>query len=205
MLEKTLAVVLGYLIGAIPSAFLIIKLFAKKDILSDGTGNAGAMNSYEVTGKKYIGIMVFLADLLKGILAVIIGSLISQGDFLIIGITAAWSVIGHNFNFFFGLKGGRGLATTTGVFFALNPYPVIAWVLVWLASYYIIRKNVHIANAAACLGAPLMMFSTNNQLIALMNIQQIPDLFQLKILVTVLSFIILLRHIQPLKELVKVK
>ena len=205
MLEKTLAVVLGYLIGAIPSAFLIIKLFAKKDILSEGTGNAGAMNCYEVTGKKYIGIMVFLADLLKGILAVFIGSLISHGDFLIIGITAVWAVIGHNFNVFFGLKGGRGLATTTGIFFALNPYPVIAWVLVWLASYYIIQKNVHIANAVACLGAPIMMFSTNNQLISLMNIQHIPDLFQLKILVTVLSFVILLRHIQPLKELVNTK
>ena len=71
--------------------------------------------------------MVFLADLLKGILAVIIGSLICHGDFLIIGITAVWAVIGHNFNVFFGLKGGRGLATTTGIFFALNPYPVIAW------------------------------------------------------------------------------
>ena len=57
----------------------------------------------------------------------------------------------------------------------------------------------------ACLGAPIMMFSTNNQLISLMNIQHIHDLFQLKILVTVLSFVILLRHIQPLKELVKTK
>jgi glycerol-3-phosphate acyltransferase PlsY len=205
MVEKAFAMILGYLLGTIPTAYLIIKLFVRKDILAEGTGNAGAMNSYEVTGKKYIGIIVFLGDLFKGILAVILGGLISHGDFLIIGITAVWAVIGHNFNIFFGFKGGRGLATTTGIFFALNPYPVLAWGLVWLASYYIIQKNVHIANAAACLGAPLMMFSTNNQLIALMNIRHIPDLFQLKILVIVLSFIILLRHIQPLKELVKVK
>jgi glycerol-3-phosphate acyltransferase PlsY len=205
MIEKFIAVILGYLIGAIPTAFLIIKLFAKKNILTEGTGNAGAMNSYEVTGKKSIGIIVFFGDFLKGVLAVIIGSLISHGDFIIIGITAVWAVIGHNFNIFLGLKGGRGLATAVGIFFAINPYPVIAWVLVWLASFYIIQKNVHVASAVACLGAPIMMFSTNNQLIALMNIQYIPDLFKLKLLITLISFVILLRHIQPLKEFVKLK
>jgi glycerol-3-phosphate acyltransferase PlsY len=69
MLEIIISAVLGYLLGAIPFALLIVKLFAKKDVRREGSGNVGAMNSYDITGKKWLGVLVMLLDLLKGFLA----------------------------------------------------------------------------------------------------------------------------------------
>jgi len=92
--------IIGYLMGTIPGAFILVKLVSGKDIRDIGTGNVGAMNSYDVTNKKWIGIAVFFIDLLKGILAVCIAKFISHNDITAVYLAGFFSVLGHNFNIF---------------------------------------------------------------------------------------------------------
>ncbi len=200
-----LILVISYLIGTIPSSFIIVKIFDKKNIFESGTGNPGAMNSYEVTGRKSIGFLVLIADLLKGILAAYISFLLAKNDIKLLMVGLIWVVIGHNYNIFFSGKGGRGLATAAGTFGILNPMFVVSWLISWLLGYFVIQKNVHIANAIALLGGPILVFSTPSELFQITEILHVSQIFTLKIAYTIVCFIILLRHIKPLKELAGIK
>ena len=71
-LNYTLIAVLAYLLGAIPFALIIVKKFQGKDVRNEGSGNIGAMNSYDTTKKKSIAITVLLLDALKGIIPVLL-------------------------------------------------------------------------------------------------------------------------------------
>jgi Predicted membrane protein len=111
---------LSYIVGSIPFAYIIVRLFFRKDISKEGSGNVGAMNSYEVTGRKWVGFLVFLFDFLKGISVVLISRyLIPDDDFAI--LAASFSVVlGHNFSLFLRFKGGKGLATSAGVLLLIH-------------------------------------------------------------------------------------
>jgi len=67
-----LSIILSYLIGSLPFAYLFFKIFRKQNITQEGSGNVGAMNSYEITGKKWIGVLVFILDCLKGFFAILL-------------------------------------------------------------------------------------------------------------------------------------
>ena len=88
---------IGYLIGAIPTAWILYRLVAGGDITNVGTGNVGARNTYDVTGKKWLGILVMLLDTLKGVVAVFVGRWIGGDDFMTMAWCAVMSVVGHNF------------------------------------------------------------------------------------------------------------
>ena len=134
MLNNVLELILiltAYLIGSLPFAVWVGKLFYGIDVREFGSGNAGATNVFRVLGKK-AGIPVLLLDVVKGIVAV---ALAHFSDFtshttplinyqIAIGIAA---VIGHIFPLFAGFRGGKGVATLLGVAMAIQPV-----VLVWL-------------------------------------------------------------------------
>lgn len=105
-------IVISYLLGNISSAYILGKLFTKKDVRDYGSGSAGATNALRTFGKK-IGAMVLLGDVLKGVIAVIIGKNIGgdTGAYL----AGAFVIIGHNWPALLGFKGGKGVATTIGV------------------------------------------------------------------------------------------
>lgn len=192
--------IIGLVIGSIPSAVLIVKRMNGTDIMKEGSKNMGAMNSYESTGSRKIGALVLLADAAKGAVTILLISLLPDASYTDMAVGGLWAVIGHNFSIFMGLKGGRGLATTTGVFLVLNPLPVILWCLLWLTGYYVIKRHVHIANAIATVAAPVMIFSTPDKLLDIFAFMPITDHMQFKILVTLICVVILIRHIKPLKE-----
>lgn len=114
-----LIAVIGYFLGNISSSYLVGKLMAKIDVREHGSGNLGATNAYRVLGFK-AGVIVFLADAIKGLLATVIGLWI-KGDVggLIGGIAA---VIGHNWPFLLEFKGGKGIATSFGSIIILFPF-----------------------------------------------------------------------------------
>ncbi len=113
---KILAVVIaGYLIGSISSAILVGKIKGI-DIRTQGSGNAGATNVTRVLGKK-LGVVVFFIDFFKGVLACLIGFLVSHEVGVICGFAA---ILGHNFPVFFGFKGGKGVSTSFGVILCLD-------------------------------------------------------------------------------------
>ena len=71
-MQYLVSCLIGYLFGSIPTAFIILKKAKGIDITISGTGNVGAMNSYEVSNSKFLGILVFIVDFIKGSLSVIV-------------------------------------------------------------------------------------------------------------------------------------
>lgn len=132
------AILLAYLIGSFPTALLVAKWIKGVDIRLAGDGNMGAQNTAHVLGFK-AGLIVALADVLKGTFAVLIGRAmgLSFGWQMAIGVFA---ILGHDFPIFAKFKGGQGTATTAGVYLALFPVPTVIGFMVVVLLYLITRK-----------------------------------------------------------------
>lgn len=118
-----LVIALGYLIGAIPTAYLAGRLRGGRDIRRLGDSNTGAANAYRELGAA-AGVAVFLGDVAKGAAAVLIARAdhSSQAVLMLTGLAA---VIGHNWPVYLGFHGGRGVSTTIGVLAVFAPLPVL--------------------------------------------------------------------------------
>jgi glycerol-3-phosphate acyltransferase PlsY len=149
-----IAMILAYFVGSIPTALWLGRALTGKDIREFGSGNLGATNACRVLGKK-IGLIVLFADMLKGLAPVALfpGLLgmhdASSGTYLAIGAAA---ILGHIFSCFVHFRGGKGVATSMGVFLAIAPKAMIALivigiVIIWLTGY---------VSAAAIAGAVLL-------------------------------------------------
>ena len=110
-------IILSYFIGNFSSAYILGKIFKNKDIRSYGSGNAGATNALRVFGPK-LGLVAFILDILKGIIAVNIGNLLLGYNGAI--IASVFVVVGHNWPLFLKFKGGKGIATSLGVMLYLH-------------------------------------------------------------------------------------
>jgi acyl phosphate:glycerol-3-phosphate acyltransferase len=193
--------VIYYLIGSIPTAYLALKLFHEKDITKEGSGNVGAMNSYDVSGSKKTGILVFVIDFLKGLIPAVIPIYFLDVGFSTMYIPLAALVAGHNFSIWLKFKGGRGLATAAGILAIVNFWVVIIWCVVYLI-VNMIKKNVHIANTVATILMPIMLIVLNLQWKSQINLKGFPADITV-IFCVLLSFIILLKHISPILSLIK--
>ena len=140
--EIILCIVVAYLIGNFQTSYILGKLIAKKDIREYGSSNAGSTNALRVFGKK-IAIATLIIDLLKGVLAVYIGTKIS-GD---IGgmVSGVFVVIGHNWPIFLGFKGGKGVATSMGVALMIAP---LTTVIVIILGLVVVIKTKYVSLAA---------------------------------------------------------
>src|ERR1700758_1405708 len=147
------ALVLAYLLGSIPTAVWIGRVFYDIDVREYGSGNAGATNTFRVLGKK-AGIPVMLIDILKGFtatnLAYFIGISITGGPHsnlinyqLALGIAA---VMGHLFPVFAGFRGGKGIATLFGMVLAVNLSAallcVAAFIVILLITRYVSLSSI---------------------------------------------------------------
>ena len=118
-----LIVALGYLLGAIPTAYIAGRLLKSKDIRQMGDGNAGAANAFSQLGVK-TGITVGIIDAGKGALAILIAQKTGMHQSTIL-ITGVATVIGHNWPVFIGFRGGRGESTTIGILLTLVTQPML--------------------------------------------------------------------------------
>jgi glycerol-3-phosphate acyltransferase PlsY len=124
MLARVLAIVLGYVFGLFQTGYIYGRSQGI-DIRKEGSGNAGTTNSLRVLGLK-AGAITFIGDLLKAILAVAAAWLIfkdryPEGVRLLMLYAGFGVVLGHNFPFYLNFKGGKGIASTSGVILALYP------------------------------------------------------------------------------------
>ncbi len=110
-------IIASYFIGNFSSAYILGKIFKNKDIRSYGSGNAGATNALRVFGLK-MGLIAFILDILKGLIAVNIGNLIFGYNGAL--IASIFVVVGHNWPLFLKFKGGKGIATSLGVMLYLH-------------------------------------------------------------------------------------
>ena len=162
----------AYLLGSIPTGFLIAKAKGL-DIRSIGSGNIGATNAMRVLGKP-AGIFVLLADAAKGFAAVkwlpalmlkIWGA--NNFDPEILGIIAGiFTVLGHNYTCWLKFKGGKGVATTAGVFLALAPWALLVALLVFILAL-LLTKYVSVASISAAVALPAAVWIMTPQTVLL--------------------------------------
>jgi len=139
-----IAIIVGYLFGSFPSAYLAGRLRKRIDIREVGSKNMGAMNVYYEVGRVE-AVLVTLADLGKGIGAILLvrwlsdNDLISPFDFLT-GLTAAAAIIGHIFPVFLKFHGGKGAATAIGILIFLMPWAVPLLFIVFAIALFITRN-----------------------------------------------------------------
>src|SRR5271169_5665889 len=114
-----ISVLLAYLIGSIPVAYIFGRVLKKLDIREHGSGNMGATNAFRVLGKGP-GTVVLILDIIKGIIPVtLLANFFDQGQALSLVIISMAAVAGHNWPVFLGFKGGKGMATTLGILMGL--------------------------------------------------------------------------------------
>jgi glycerol-3-phosphate acyltransferase PlsY len=145
-----LIVVLGYLLGSIPTAHIAGRIFKRINIRQVGDGNVGAANAFHQLGAK-VGVTVGIIDAAKGAAAVLIAQAASLplAGVLATGVAA---VIGHNWPVFLNFRGGRGESTTIGVLLALLTLPMLIIAVPAITAHLILRDTT---KAAAFIFVPL--------------------------------------------------
>jgi len=169
-----LAVSGAYLLGSIPFGFLAAKAKGV-DIRAVGSGNIGATNALRVLGKP-AGIFVLLMDVLKGFAAVWLGTLLAEkfnvraeGETLRI-FAGIGAVLGHNYTCWLRFKGGKGIATTAGVYLALAPWALLAALAVFILAILITRYvSVGSMLAALALVVTVWVMTPANLLLGLVT------------------------------------
>jgi glycerol-3-phosphate acyltransferase PlsY len=158
---------LAFLIGSIPFGYLIGRFFYSTDLRTQGSGNIGAMNALRTLGKGG-AVAVLLLDALKGALPVLLGRLFwgnadlsSQWLLAALGIAA---VLGHCFSPWLGWKGGKGVATSFGVIFALSWPAGMVCVLAWVLGGLIVTQYSSVGSMLANLVSPIALWSLTGSL-----------------------------------------
>jgi glycerol-3-phosphate acyltransferase PlsY len=146
----------SYFLGAIPTSYLLSRLFAGIDLRQHGSRNLGATNLYRVLGWKY-AIPAAIVDIAKGAIPVLVfAPQVSDSQLFALGCGVA-AILGHVFSVFVGFKGGKGVATAAGVMLGLAPLALavsaLVWaLLVWLTGY------VSLGSIAAAAVLPLAVY-----------------------------------------------
>jgi glycerol-3-phosphate acyltransferase PlsY len=196
--QYILSFFISYLIGSIPTAFLVVKKTSSVDIRTVGSGNVGGRNALEVTGKKWVGVVVTLIDLFKGIVPVLIASTFFQEKAPAVTAAMVGTVLGHCYPVWLKFHGGRGLATGAGTMLVTS----WVWVPLWLILYFTtekITKNVHASSVIALVGMPIIIWFVPDPWISKVTVGYFSpqEFFSAGSLI---AAVCLSRHIQPLKE-----
>jgi len=201
-MEYLLSSTIGYLLGSIPTGYLVLR--AKGiNITQKGSGNVGAMNSFEVTKSRMIGIFVLLIDALKGLLSVYLILLFFPINFVYPAIALLFAVYSHCFNPWINFKGGRGLATAAGGAILLFPFMLIIWLVVWVI-IYLIKKDILFANIWTTLITLIIIFFANEEAYKY-SFPKPDSISMLMLFSAALLSLIFIKHIEPLKDLISNK
>ena len=200
MLWIILAIIISYLIGSIPTAYLFVRFLKGTDIRKHGSGNVGATNAMRLLGKP-TGITVLLLDIAKGFVCVfLVGNLLvrwapaltNEAARILCGLVC---IMGHNWTIFLQFKGGKGVASTLGVLCALSVKLPGVWIvfclvlLTWLL-VFVISRIVSLSSIVALLALPAYLAIFKHS----------PTLLVLGILLAALG---LLRHKTNLKRILQ--
>lgn len=131
MLKVLALVAFGYLLGSVPSGWLVMKVYRNQDVRKLGSGNIGAANVFRAGGPGAFA-ATLVADGLKGFIPVMVGIALGLGDNEIaLGAIGLAAVLGHTWPIYLGFRGGKGVATSGGVLLALAPVALILAGATW--------------------------------------------------------------------------
>lgn len=138
-MERIICLLIGYAFGLFQTAYFYGKAHGI-DIRQHGSGNAGTTNTLRVLGTK-AGLIVLLGDCLKCIAAVVVVRLIFGGShpdiiYLLCLYTGAGAILGHDYPFYMGFKGGKGIAATAGLILSFHPYFIVMGVAVFFGIFF---------------------------------------------------------------------
>lgn len=150
----------AYLLGSVPTGLVLAKLFAKRDIRIGGSGNIGATNVARLLGRK-LGALTLAGDLLKGFVPVYAGSFLFAGpgggtDYLALSLFGLAAFLGHLFPAYLRLRGGKGVATSFGVFVFLAPAPLLL-ALVLFVIIVAVSRYVSLGSLGAAVLLPVLL------------------------------------------------
>ncbi|MCZ7555805.1 MAG: glycerol-3-phosphate acyltransferase [Bacteroidia bacterium] len=191
----------AFIVGSFPTAYLLVRRHSGKDLRHEGSGNIGTLNAFEVSRSKRVGVLVLFIDVLKGFGATAIAGSVAADGYTASAIAMLAVVAGHNYSPWIGWKGGRGLAPAAGAAIAFNPLLLGLWILYWLLVFAKTR-NVHIGNIAASVMTPATVLFTLD-LFAGGMMHSPADTWWLLPPVLLLFALILIRHIEPLRTLLR--
>ena len=158
-IQAFIAIVLAYLIGSIPTGYLIVKSKTGQDIRTIGSGSTGATNVKRVLGKKWF-FTVMILDAIKGAAPVFLAKIFATAavSYGLIPVLAAVAVIiGHSKSCFLGFKGGKSVASGIGTIIALNWIVGISLAVIWAIITYITRY-VSVGSMIALVISPFLMY-----------------------------------------------
>ncbi|WP_086427842.1 glycerol-3-phosphate 1-O-acyltransferase PlsY [Staphylococcus cornubiensis] len=177
--------IVSYLIGSIPSGYLIGKIFFKKDIRNYGSGNMGATNSFRVLGKP-AGFAVTFFDIFKGFIVVFLPIIFNvEIHGLLVGIFA---IIGHVYPIYLKFQGGKAVATSAGVMLAVNPILL----LILAAIFFIIlklTKYVSLSSIIAAICCVIGAFFVSDYIMLITSF--------------VVAILLIYRHMSNIKRIIK--
>jgi acyl phosphate:glycerol-3-phosphate acyltransferase len=193
-MTELIFVIVAYLLGSIPTALWVGRVFYSLDVREHGSKNAGATNTFRVLGKKP-GIIVLLVDVLKGVAAVLLPAFLyhaadeSMRTNLEL-LCAICAVLGHVFPLFAGFRGGKGVATSLGVIIGVHP-PAAAICLGIFLVVFVTFNYVSFGAISAAIAFPILV-----------NVVFGNQQFWLLLFSVCLSLAVVLTHHKNIKRLV---
>ncbi|ENH96975.1 hypothetical protein J416_07847 [Gracilibacillus halophilus YIM-C55.5] len=185
-MEYAIFILLAYLLGSIPSGLIIGKLGYQMDIREHGSGNLGATNTFRVLGIK-AGSIVIVIDILKGTLAASL-PVIFQAEHIYPLLIGIFSVIGHMYPIFAKFKGGKAVATSSGIILGVNPLLFVIMVMSFLVILYLSK---YVSLASMLTGIITIIVTSIQQDIGLI------------IVTSLLTIFVIYRHHTNIKRIIK--
>ena len=184
---EVLLILISFFLGSIPFGYLL-GLLKGVDIRRHGSGNVGATNVARVLGKKY-GVIVYILDFLKGFIPTFLAAKLFGIDSWITALVGLAAVLGHMFSPFLGFRGGKGVATASGVLFGISPLLGFIVLAVWFLTF----KRSGYVSLGSIIAALFSIF-----LVGVLNYP-----FPIKFLVTITAVLILVKHKSNLGRLME--
>jgi len=187
--KSILLMLLSYVLGGIPSGYIIARIAKGIDIRQFGSGNPGAANVYRVVGN-WAGWTTLAFDAAKGFIPVRMAIHYYPDNFWIAILCGSLAIFGHMWTIFLKFKGGKGVATSAGVFGALLPFPTLIAFTVFIVCVAI-SGHISLGSIAAAAVLPVVSFM----------MKEYPPAFST--MVSIVSALIIYKHIPNIKRLLK--
>lgn len=184
---ELLAIALAYLLGSVPTGLWLGLKIAGVDIREHGSKNIGATNTLRVLGKK-LGVAALLTDIAKGLVPVLFAPRFSSWEYLPLACGLA-AILGHTFSLFLRFRGGKGVATSAGVFLGLALYPT----LVAAAAFALVLAATRMVSAGSIVAALSLVIAA----------QLFPLALPVRVLATGVALLVIVKHRTNIRRILR--